>query len=679
MLCLCRQWGTVVVSQRGVVQHCVVVALTSVPATSPASASRMKAYKAGIRAALWSRNDRVSIDLTAELIETRPGSTETEVPAAINETMTRNYSQGHECGTPWRQHLLPSIALPHCAAVPHPTAAQVLTPKLLVLRVTDSPVSKDAVNGINAGLNASLWSRNFNVADGIRIEIVTKETTVAAVSDTVDKALTEDPNILALRGPFGDETLIDVLPVLSKHGAVAFSPVTGSTTARVWSPNVYFIRVEPAAELRALLWYAIGHLRVRRLGFMYLQKVSYGEEEYKEAVQIMSGMGYELSGVFTMSGLSDKSPKDPVFEAAWEKFAETRPQAVIVFGVPSALTEEFIMRMLTDRRTAGAYLLGRTDVQELMLRVWRQAVEKGVPFVSGQVITTGTSPLAKETRYAAIKRFQIEMEKYLQDSGQSIYKDPKQFLINDEDGERMVSGWIAGEVLMRAMGIPEWVKDRSTFVKSLFNQRRYLIDDLLIGDYGGECSDVSASHGAMCYCNQGGRTVYMKRFVKDYRAEGLDDGVLRMLQCNASGVKLPPPVNAVTLMMTDSSVAVSGTVELGKAFDAALQFSNIATARSPFTMQTINSTLALAPSVLRKEIQEKHIHGVGGFVTLDLLDVPNVTFIDPLFLQPRLNKFRRHVIHLSPTVEQELLVLAFYLGNWRVIFMMGLYVIFTFF
>ncbi|KAF8279473.1 hypothetical protein TcBrA4_0100050 [Trypanosoma cruzi] len=51
----------------------------------------------------------------------------------------------------------------------------------------------------------------------------------------------------------------------------------------------------------------------------------------------------------------------------------------------------------------------------------------------------------------------------------------------------MVAGWIAGEVLSQALGNREWVKNRTSFLTSLYNQRRYVVDDIVIGDYGGEC------------------------------------------------------------------------------------------------------------------------------------------------------------------------------------------------
>ncbi|EAN82586.1 putative receptor-type adenylate cyclase [Trypanosoma cruzi] len=122
--------------------------------------------------------------------------------------------------------------------------------------------------------------------------------------------------------------------------------------------------------------------------------------------------------------------------------------------------------------------------------MWRAAVAGGVEFVPGQVITTGTNPLAKDTQYEAIQRFQEVMRAYLTHSGQKDYADKDHFLKDDGDGEMMVAGWIAGEVLSQALGSREWVKDRKSFLASLYNQRRYVVDDIVIGDYGGDCVTV---------------------------------------------------------------------------------------------------------------------------------------------------------------------------------------------
>ncbi|EKF26929.1 receptor-type adenlyate cyclase, putative, partial [Trypanosoma cruzi marinkellei] len=208
---------------------------------------------------------------------------------------------------------------------------------------------------------------------------------------------------------------------------------------------------------------------------MYLQGVSFGDREYAQAQRVMLGMGYELSGVFSVESSWTGGAEKEVFEAAWEAFADTRPQAVIVFGSPINDTVIFVGRMLTDRRTAGAYLLAPLVLQDLVLSMWRGAVAGGVEFVPGQVITTGTNPLAKDTEYEAIQRFQTVMRAYLEKSDHTHNAGADHFLKDDGDGEMMVAGWIAGEVLSQALGSREWVKNRTSFLASLYNQRRYVV------------------------------------------------------------------------------------------------------------------------------------------------------------------------------------------------------------
>ncbi|KAH9600906.1 Adenylyl cyclase class-3/4/guanylyl cyclase [Trypanosoma melophagium] len=539
------------------------------------------------------------------------------------------------------------------------------TVKLLALNLTNHPVFDSIGKPLNAGFMASLYARNFTVAGGMRVEIVTKETTVEEAGNAVEEALSNDSRIIALYGPFGDSTVYSVVSALVRHEAVSFGLFTGSSIVRTWSRNLYFVRAEPGAELLALVRYTVSELRVQRISFMYLQNINYGDTEFQRMKEVMGQMNYELNSVFTLKVSMNKPADGAVFNAAWEAFADTRPQAVIVFGAPYSDTAEFIMRMLTDKRTAGAYLLGPTAAQEMLIRVWSHAVNKGVPFVSGQVITTGTNPLATDPQYSAIKRFRIEMEDYLKNGGQTIFDDPQHFLNDDTDGETMVAGWMAGEVLVRAMSNPLSLKDRTTFTTSLFDQRRYLIDDLVIGDFGGDCSDTAVSMGAVCRCNQGGRTVYMKRFIKGFRSEHITKGRMTFdtAECYTTSVLLLAPLNGVSFFVTDSKLAMEALSTMSIGVLAALGDGGRPSVTHPLKLQTSMTTTHDAHNKLLGEMTVKRVHIVGGIATKAMLDVPNVTFIDPLFLQPRLNKFRRHVIHLSPTVEQELFVLAQYLGS----------------
>ncbi|KEG05544.1 adenylyl cyclase, partial [Trypanosoma grayi] len=197
------------------------------------------------------------------------------------------------------------------------------------------------------------------------------------------------------------------------------------------------------------------------------------------------------------------------------------------------------------------------------------------------------------------------------------------------------------------------------------NQRRYLIDDLVIGDYGDDCSAISYSEGGICRCNQGGRTVYMKRFVEGYRSEKILSGELTIPSsvCYTDGIRLHAPLNEVSLLMTDDAYAVRATIGMKTGAFAAEQIQLNFTDTHNVRLQMINTSTTDAKRALEDEKESKRIHAVGGVVTEDLLDDESVVFIDPQELHPGMNKFRRHVICLSPTLEQEFFVLAQYLGK----------------
>ncbi|RNC31927.1 adenylate cyclase, partial [Trypanosoma cruzi] len=536
--------------------------------------------------------------------------------------------------------------------------------KLWLMRKMNQSSLKDTPLAFYSGMNASLWARNCTVAEGVRVEVVEKEEVQEDNIAALEEEIRKEENVLALVGMQSQGFLQLVLPLLKKYDLVSFAPFTGSSFLSGWNPNLYLVRAEPAAELLALLRYALAHLRVLRLGFMYLQGVYFGDREYAQAQRAMSERNHTFSGVFSVESSVTGGARKEVFDAAWEAFAETRPQAVIVFGLPINDTAKFVGRMLTDRRTAGAYLLAPLLLQDLFLSLWRAAVAGGVEFVPGQVITTGTNPLAKDTQYEAIQRFQKVMQDYLMHSGQKDYADNDHFLKDDGDGEMMVAGWIAGEVLSQALSSREWVKDRKSFLASLYNQRRYVVDDIVIGDYGGECKAGAASHGAACLCNQGGRNVYIKAIMDGCRLKPFEDVMqFRVSECEASGVTFPPFFVGLYLTMNDTAVAQKACLQFDIIFKVASSRHHDWWEKGVVFAYSLQSTTHDSVGALRSALQSRRVEGVIGVVTEAMLEMKGVAFIDPLLLEPRLNRFRRNVIRLSPTLEQQFFVIANYLGT----------------
>ncbi|KEG05292.1 adenylyl cyclase, partial [Trypanosoma grayi] len=145
------------------------------------------------------------------------------------------------------------------------------TVDILSIYVENTMAVSRATSAVYAGSLASLLARNFAVANGVPLRIIYANATPNSIESDVASAISNNPNTLLVAGPVGDEMLLKALPALRSSGLISFAPITGSSQVRGWNPNLYFLRPEPAAELLALIRYAVNQLRVLRLGFMYLQ------------------------------------------------------------------------------------------------------------------------------------------------------------------------------------------------------------------------------------------------------------------------------------------------------------------------------------------------------------------------------------------------------------------------
>ncbi|CCD18993.1 receptor-type adenylate cyclase GRESAG 4, putative [Trypanosoma vivax Y486] len=529
--------------------------------------------------------------------------------------------------------------------------------------MTNERVPKAITDALEAGLQASMMARNSSCSS-INVSLTAIQQRNA--QEELRK-LTNEGNgqrhIVVVFGPMGDAYTIGIRAVLKELNVVAFSPFTGSSAVRGWEPHLYFLRTEPAAELASLIRYALAQLRVRRLGFMYLRGVSFGDKEHELAVKWMSWMGHELCGVFSVETTLDKASENGVFDAAYEQFVGTRPQAVLLFGSPIHDTKKFVKRLLMDGRTAGVSLLVPECNQAILLSSIKEVVKGGGRFTSGQAILAGTTPSVSDTQYKAIERYHMEMASYIANKKLKIGDvDAKALYMKDAYGTHMAHGWVVGEVLARALSSKEWLRNRTAFRESLFNQRRYVIDDLVFGDFGGNCSKNAAPLGAMCRCNQGGNVVFMKRVMSDLNMEELRGGrmVVGVSNCYMNNLRLHSPLNGLFILMNDHPVAtraneamLAGAVTLNG--DGSLGHGD------RLFMHVLSTTLSEAAYALQRDMGTRITAAVFGVVAESIFDVREVTLIDPIPLVPRLNSYRRDVIHLSPTVEQQFYVLAEYL------------------
>nr|Q99280.1 RecName: Full=Receptor-type adenylate cyclase GRESAG 4.3; AltName: Full=ATP pyrophosphate-lyase; AltName: Full=Adenylyl cyclase [Trypanosoma brucei brucei]CAA36366.1 putative adenyl/guanylyl cyclase [Trypanosoma brucei] len=528
------------------------------------------------------------------------------------------------------------------------------------------------INAVNAGLNASLAARNWTVAPGVNVEVVrppSYDIDPAQFLDVYLKVLNDDKSLLVVLGPMGNDDAEKLYDTLEENRLVGFGPMTVSTRHEGYMPHLYFLRPEATGESYCPSTLCGESLRVLRQGFMYLDGLLGGSEAYDHAVDFISRMGYSFCCVFTVEDKAGgQGGSSEEFDAVWDEFAGGNPQAVIMFATMKPDAKKFLVRLVSDPRTEDTFVLTPIFLQKSIVSIWKETLEEAnVPLHPHRVIQTGSNPLAKEDYIDAIKRFQTEMRNYLTEYKEwSGFNDADHFLKNDADGELMVNGWIAGEVLRRALRSHGWMNTATAFLESLYEQRRYVIDDIVVGDFGGECDSFTSANGATCRCNRGGKNVYMREIAEDYRLQPLVGGHIMTtpLQCHIDPSILRPPLTGLTVDMEDHEELLRGSTQFETGVSTTTSSGKAGEMNSFFLQKVVTDTQKVS-NELNTLRQERIVTAVFGIVTKAVLGLPGLTFIDPITPTPHLNSFSRNVIHLSPTLEQQLYVLVNYLSSIR--------------
>nr|CCC93447.1 unnamed protein product [Trypanosoma congolense IL3000] len=550
----------------------------------------------------------------------------------------------------------------------HASARENITVKVLSLMYNLNGSTMSRINAVNAGFNASLFAWNWTVFPGVNIEVV-RPPSYDTPPDVYLGNYVKDPEnkkgLLVVLGPMGETNVFRSYRTLYENNIVSFAPLTETGEFHTFLPNIYFLRPGPDAELITLIRYAVNYMRVLRLGFMYFEGALGGSNRYERAVALLSQMGHQFCCVFTLQNHNGQRVSNKKLEEAWEKFSEGLPQAVIMFAKVKDDTKQFLEKLVSDPRTRGIYVLAPSLMQSSLVDTWREVLEAtNVSFVPSQVMQTTTNPLDSAMHFEAIRRFRLEMHNYLiSHENWSSLGSADHFSTSDLDGELMVYGWLAGEVLMRALRSNAWLDDRKAFLQSLYEQRRYLVSDIVIGDYGGDCSESAASRTAVCHCNRGGKTVYMKEIVEGYRSRYLPGGTVTLdpSTCGTSTFTMKPSLGGLVLNMRDDSRMWETSRRFfagALASSSALKIGEL----NRFVLLQINSSTDKAVKDLGEYQGTRIINAVFGVAIEEMLSVPGVIFIDPLLISPRLNKFRANVIHISPTLEQQLFVLSDFLS-----------------
>ncbi|KAK7199232.1 receptor-type adenylate cyclase [Novymonas esmeraldas] len=529
--------------------------------------------------------------------------------------------------------------------------------------------TEEHAGAIWQGIDAALNAIDYTTASGQRIEIVSWSPDVNAsdIVAVVKKALLDYPTLLTVIGPYSDMRLADALqdPDLHASGLVFMSPFTGSSAVRRWNDRVYFTRAEPRAELLVLLDFVIYNIRARRVAFMYLEQVHFGDVEYADVVHILDSLAREPPAVYsTPYSYTDSDLNMTAFNI----MADTRPQVIIVWGMPGHQVVRFLQAVLLDPRTSSATIMTCFALQQIVWQTYYGVADApGSTFTprDGQVITSATAYPPTYRVPEHMQLFHEQMGTYLvkkglaRDDASTSSTLPTVAEFFDKYPNRaqlMVAGWLSGDLIHQTLEQTMWTGSRDAYRTGLFRQNRYLIGgDFVLGDYGGDCSAEASKTGAVCRCNQGGHSTSLSTLQdRSWHIVPNSFFTYPASQCYTDTKVLPKPLNVLTFAIEDYPKLVAQAFDIYNMIPQAIKY--VKETSASMTFSTLNMTVATAQEKFNTEVANYSVEVICG-PTLQSLDIGELLAPSPVFPHPHLSKKKRNYVFLMPVLEQEIFLL----------------------
>ncbi|KPA74875.1 receptor-type adenylate cyclase a (RAC-A) [Leptomonas pyrrhocoris] len=530
------------------------------------------------------------------------------------------------------------------------------------------------------GMDAAFYASGYTVG-GKRPLVIVEPDSSANLSDVaavIAQGLADHPTLLGVLGPYSDASTMAALnsDVVKENHLVLLAPFTGSSTVRVWNPHAFFIRAEPLAELKVIMAYVVYTLRAKRIAFMYLTDADYGDAEYHEVQGMLSYLERDPAVVYSVEYSAADSA---VNRAAFDAMADTHPQVVIVWGIPSLQTSEFVRELMLDPRTSSAAIMGCFALQKTLYEAYTNVTAReGSNKHDHQIFSSAIarSPTDDNTNITHMALFQKEIAHYLVHSGRSsnsllngsrssdalnssadLLSAAKALFTDDAaPGQVTVSGWLAGKVIQRTLERVDWITDRATYQTGLFDQNRFVVGgDAVFGDYGGTCDAFAAKTGAMCNCNQGGHTAVLSRLTSGALWTVLDT-VFTYSQavCYSTDANLPKPLSVLTFALTDHGKVVDPTGRISSIVPLTMDFLN--TTELSLSMAVLNASTTTQQAVLDAEVSEHTVDVLMGPMAGGL-EMGDLLVVEPIFAHGRRVIEKRSFIRVMPTVAQEIYIL----------------------
>ncbi|TPP55144.1 Adenylate and Guanylate cyclase catalytic domain family protein [Leishmania donovani] len=509
------------------------------------------------------------------------------------------------------------------------------------------------------GIDSALHAVGYTAARGRPIKIIEPDPTddLSDIVAVVLKALKDYPTLLGVIGPYSDTRLGAVLisPEIQNSGLMFLGPFTGSSSMRVWNENLYFMRAEPRLEIMAMVKHIANTFRARRTAFMYLTGEQYGSFEHKSLVELMTSLSLDPPAVYSAS----YSTSTAVNMTAFDAMADTRPQVIIIWGIPAGQVEELLKVVLTDPRTSSAYIMPSFALQQMTFQVYYDLAMAGkLTPVDGQIISSATSFPLTEPASVHLRVFRAQMGEYMVKTGRvdaSLWADeakavqqygPWEHEASSSDSaayvnnffnehpcvtQLMIAGWISGSLIAQTLAEENRIANRTAYRQYMFSQQRYIVgEDFVLGDYGGPLD-----RAVWTVITESGVSFTQKN-------------------CYSDGTTLPRPLNFLTLIFAEHPLLA----QVGLTFKTSIStlVAYLKYNASPVNGATLNVT-DTTPQALHDAVTTNYTTDVVVGVTVKGMNVDGYLVPSPIHPRPHLVELLRNYVYLMPTLEQQMFVL----------------------
>eukprot|EP00796_Vickermania_ingenoplastis_P003643 gene3643-2578_t len=365
--------------------------------------------------------------------------------------------------------LLELLALPH-------TAAREITWLNLLDRSTD-PRATAYYDGLLAGLGGTVVT--LSSGDTLRMEL--PDATVDLV-ESITKA-TSSATLLTAVGPIGDADVEAILAdaALIATNLVFVGPLAFDETSTAFSTSMYYTLTEPLAEALAFSHYMKNKRGAASFGVVYETGKS-----VKTIAALESFWGADLHKVELATGVDSTQ--------ALQQLQSSVGGNVLLFASTATDEVEAAFRTLLGSRSSGSLMVPFALQPALMDLISARGI-------GDAVLWSHYLPVPSQTQFQLPKDITAKLES----NGATVA--PKMMQVAE-------LGYVAGKVLLSATErfASNPSTTRATFQPQLFNQVRYQLTDVLIGNYGPACTTSLTDQHLACDANIGGHFVGISTF-----------------------------------------------------------------------------------------------------------------------------------------------------------------------